>query len=315
MKRTRILAILILCSVLAMILGSAITYAQTPSLAIIESYTIENVDGSDVTDGALMAGATYIVSLDINVSVDLANTTLTLATPLEKVKATYWSLENDYTGVDTETFQPGQSSIEFDIVKGVAQFTLTGSIPSDYTSEKLPNDDFLHFVKDITLVELSLGTDVLAEISAQVKDQAIDTYQQMLTEKNNLLQTTTTEPKYAAFAGSVIDQAENLSNQGYVQNAIDLLDTIPSTSSGLPTPISESSSAPYIIIIIVLAIIMIAFAALFLRARANSSFIRHQVDEEAGKLDVLSVKSSKIDKQLARDIEHVKEQLERISGR
>ncbi|MDY6892102.1 MAG: hypothetical protein SVO26_00055 [Chloroflexota bacterium] len=315
MRRTRILALLILFLISTMILGPATTYAQTPSLAIIESYTVKNIDGSDMTNGTLMAGATYVISLDVNVSVDLANTTLTLSTPLEKVQAAYWSLENDYPGVDTETFQPGQSSIDFDIVKGIAQFKLTGAIPSDYTSEQLPNGDYLHFIKEASLVKLYLGTETLDDVTIQVKDQAIDTYQQILTEKNNLLQTTTTEAKYASFAHSVIDQAENLSNQGYVQNAINLLNTIPSTSSGLPTPISESSSLPYIIIIVVLAIIAIALIALFLRARASVSFIRHQVDEEAGRLDVLSVKATKIDKQLARDIEHVKEQIDRISGR
>ena len=72
---------------------------------------------------------------------------------------------------------------------------------------------------------------------------------------------------------------------------------------------------PYLIVIIVLAVILLAFLVLFLRARSSASFVRQQVDEESGKLDVLSVRLSKIDRQLARDIEQVKEQLERISGR
>ena len=71
----------------------------------------------------------------------------------------------------------------------------------------------------------------------------------------------------------------------------------------------------YIVIIIVLAVIILAFLTLFFRARSSSSFIRQQIDEEAGRLDVLSVKTSKIDRQLARDLEQIKEQLERISGR
>ena len=378
MKRKRFLAVLLLCAVPAMVLGAATTYAQPPSPAIISSHVIESEDGSNVTNGPLMAGARYTVSFEINVGVVPPDTELSLLTPLEKAKGQdiYWRLENDYEGVDTHSWQPGRPTIEFDAVEGIAQFKLEGVIPSDYTSEKLSNEEYLHFARYISLVELSLGEKVLGEVEIQVKDQAIvayertladkelllqeantdptyaalaedvislaqdlssrgyvqnaidlldtlpstasdfptiEDYQQKLTEKKDLLETVDTDPTYAALAEKVIALAENLSSEGYVQNAIDLLDTLPSGASDYPPP--EKSFLPYIIGIAVLAVILIAFVGLFLRGRANSSFIRQQVDEEAGRLDVLSVRISKIDKQLGKDTEQVKEQLERIIGR
>ena len=321
MKRKRFLAVFVLCSVLAMMLGAATTYAQPPSPAIIKSYVIQNIDGSDVTTGHLMAGDTYTVSLEIEVGVGLANTTLALTTPLNKVGDVYWKLENDYEGVDTESWQPGRPSIEFDALQGIAEFTLRGSVPSDYTSEKLPsNEEYLHFTRDISLVELSLGEEVLGEVEIQVKDQAIVAYEQTLADKELLLQEATTgpntsDPKYVKLVEDVMDHAKDLYANGYVEDAKTLLDTLPSSVSGFPIPVSQKSFLPYIIGIAVLAVILIVFAGLFLRARSNSSFVRQQVDEETGKLDVLSVRISKIDKQLGGDIEQVKEQLERIIGR
>jgi len=322
MRRKRFFAIFVTCSILAMVLGTATTLADEPPLATIESYVVENIDGTDVTQGHLMAGDTYTVSFTVNVGVDLADNTLILSTPLEKVGDRYWQLENTYEGVDTQLWQPGLSQIEFNVVEGDAEFTLKGAVPSDYTSQELPNEEDLHFPKSIALVQLSLGPDgdPLGERSLIVKDQAILAYEQTLADKELLLQEATTDPneadpKYVKLVEDVIDRAEDLYANGYVENANDLLDTIPVSVSGFPIPVSEESSLPYLIGIVVLAVILIVSVALFLRARANSSFIRQQVDEEAGRLDVLTVRISKIDKHLGEDIEQVKEQLERIIGR
>lgn len=382
MKKRGLLAILILCSVLVMLLSTTTTYAQTPQTVGISSYVIRSDDGRDVTNGPLMAGATYTASLEINVGVELANATLSLETPMQKVEDVYWKLENDYPGVDTESWQPGQAVIDFNASKGIAQFTVKGSIPFDYTQETLSNGEsdevLLHFARSISLVKLSLDSEVLEERSVEVVDQAILVYRQTITEKESLLQTASTDPTYRKLsaaviavaddlssngyvqnaidlldilpvsasdfpstekyqqaldeknslmqtldidptyeelAANVIALAEDLSGSGYVQNAIDLLDTLPSSASGFPSPVSEKSFLPYLIIIVVLAVILVTFFALFLKARSSSSLISQQVDEEAGRLDVLLVRVSKIDKQLASDIEQIKEQLERISGR
>jgi len=305
-----------------MVLGAATTLADEPPLATIESYVVENIDGTDVTEGHLMAGDTYTVSLTIKVGVDLADNTLILSTPMEKVGDRYWQLENAYEGVDTELWQPGLPQIEFNVVQGDAEFTLRGSVPSDYTSEKLPNEEDLHFPRSISLVQLSLGPDgvQLGERKLIVKDQAIVAYEQTLADKELLLQEATTDPntaapEYVELVQDVMDHAEDLSSKGYVEDAKALLGILPSSVSGFPIAVSEKSVVPYLIGIVVLAVILIVLVGLLLRARSNSSFIRQQVDEEAGRLDVLSVRISKIDKHLGRDIEQVKEQLERISGR
>jgi hypothetical protein len=316
MKKRFLFGIVVSCAVLAMLLAPGAAYTQTTSTIGISSYTIVDDDGRDVSDGQLMAGDTYEISFEITVDVDLPDTTLTLETDADKAGGVYWSLDNNYGGVNTDTWQPGLPSIDFSAVKGKAKFALRGMVPSDFTKEVIEqNNEILHFIEDISLVKLSLGSDLITEISAEVTDQAIRDYQRILTDKRNLLQTADMDAKYEQLAQKVVSQAEILSGNGYVQNAKNLLDTLPASESGFPTPLSEESSLPYIVIIAALALILIIFFFLFLKARSNRAFVLQQVDDEAGRLDVLLVRVSKIDKQLAGDIGQVKEQLERLGGR
>jgi len=316
MNKRFLSGIVVSCAVLAMLLAPGVAYSQTTSTIGISSHTIVDDDGRDVSDGQLMAGDTYEVSFEITVDVDLPDTTLTLETDADKAGGVYWSLDNNYGGVNTDTWQPGLPSIDFSAVKGKAKFALRGTVPSDFTKENIEqNNEILHSVGDISLVKLSLGSDLITEISAEVTDQAIRDYQRILTDKRNLLQTAEIDTEYGQLAQKVVSQAEILSDNGYVQKAMNLLNTLPATESGFPTPLSEESSLPFIVIIAVLALILIVFFVLFVRARSNRSFVLQQVDDEAGRLDVLLVRVSKIDKQLAGDIGQVKEQLERLGGR
>lgn len=323
MRRLFFLAVIILCLIPAMLLGAAGASAQEDELrAQIISYKVINLDDdADVTDDDLMAGDTYRITFTVNVGISLGNKTLALTTQLERIdqQTDYWDLINDYTGVDTETWQPGSSTIEFDMVKGNATFTLTGRIPKNYTSATLSNDRKLRFPRTISILQPSIRPDntILEEQAktANVIDQTIDTYRKLLSARINLLREADADLKYEELANGIIERAEELYSYGYVEEANDLLNTIPGSTAGFPVPVKEGSYTIYIVIIALLALILIALIALLLRARSNSSFVLQQVDEEAGRLDVLLVRISKIDKQLARDIEQVKEQLERISGR
>ncbi len=378
MKQKGIVAALILTLILVTFIGTSIAYSQTA--AVISSYTVNSEDGGDVTGNALMSGATYTISLEVTLDTTLPGTELSVSTPLEKVEDVYWHLENDYAGINTSLWQPGQDTIEFDAVEGVALFTVVGTIPSTYTTQELPNEDMLHFTKDISLITLSLttGGDPLDVISVEVQDETIVAYQNKLDDINNLLlltgadptytilardiitlagqlsekgyvegassllgtlpidaadfpsmedfeaaviektslvESVDTDPTYAALVEDVIDLAQDLNDSGYVNNAMDSLNVLPDSASDFPDPIANSSTVSYLVVIIMLALILIVSFLLFLKARAGNSFIQHQVEEEAGNLDVLLVRISKIDRQLANDIEQVKEQLERISGR
>ena len=183
MKRRCFLAAFVLGSLLIALAGTAPAVAQDDLKVEISSFTVTNFDGSDVTDGQLMAGNSYIVEFSVDVGVDLANNTLLLSTDLEKVEDVYWHLDNDYPGVDTDTWQPGLSVIEFNIVKGTAEFTLRGKVPDTYTSRTIPETGaVLHIPRDIALLQLFLGPSetLIEERAMNVIDQAISTYEKTL---------------------------------------------------------------------------------------------------------------------------------------
>ena len=161
MKQKRILTLFSIILALALLFGTFTVHADTesdPTPAVIESFNIQNIDGSDVTEDYLMAGDTYIITMEINVGVDLGNNTLILYTPLGKVEDVYWHLENDYPGIDTDAWRPGQKSIEFDVVEGIAELTVKGSVSSDYTWTPISGYSYvLHAIRDLHLITLSLG--------------------------------------------------------------------------------------------------------------------------------------------------------------
>ncbi|UCC60889.1 MAG: hypothetical protein JSV02_03445 [Dehalococcoidia bacterium] len=323
MRRLFFLAVIVLCLISTLLLEATGASAEDDILrAEITSYKVIDLGGADdVTAKNLMAGNSYEITFTIEVGITLGNKTLVLATELERIdqQTDYWDLKNDYRGIHTETWQPGSSSIEFDMVKGNATIALTGRIPNNYTSVNLSNNRKLRFPRTISILRPSIQPDntILEEQvkTTNVIDQTIDTYQKLLIAKGNLLREAEADLKYEELANGIIERAEELYSYGYVDEANDLLNTIPDSTAGFPVPVEEGSYTIYIVIIALIALILIALLALLLRARSNSSFVLQQVDEEAGKLDVLLVRISRIDKQLARDIEQVKEQLERISGR
>ena len=235
MIRRGFTAVLIITMVLVILLFPAIAYSQTSFT--ISSYTIESEDGGDVTENPLMAGSTYTISFEVTLDATLDDTKLLLSTPLSKVGDVYWRLVNDYTGVDTTTWQPGQDSIEFNATEGVAQLTCTGKIPSTFTTEELTNGDTLHFTAPISLVSLSLSSSgkLLDAIETEVKDETIIAYQNALNNKQKLLQSTGADPTYCTLAEDIITLSEQLSEKGYVEGANSLLAILPDQAEDLPT--------------------------------------------------------------------------------
>jgi len=65
MKRQYFGVIVVICLVFTMLLGSSVAIAEGELKADISSFTVKNIDGSDVTEGNLMAGNTYMISFEI----------------------------------------------------------------------------------------------------------------------------------------------------------------------------------------------------------------------------------------------------------
>ncbi|MFQ5826226.1 MAG: hypothetical protein ACE5IA_02610 [Dehalococcoidia bacterium] len=311
-KRILPLALAVAVSLTTMVALAHISQAQTVKPAAISAFSVTTKDGADVTDKTLMAGATYKVDFTLTVAEGLKDR-LTMDTGLQKTGDIYWRLGSEYPGIDTETWQPGQSAIAFEAVAGEARFSLTGVVPSDYAIQQRPNGDVLHKAKSIRLVALSLASGVLVEQrEAVVIDQSIDNFLKALRAKGELLQGTGTQPVFAELVRSNLRVAQSQGDSGYIDGAMEILGAVP--DRGWPAP--QRSEIILFAAAGGIGLLAFIFLLLFFRARAGSGFVRQRVVEQVRKLDLTEAKVIKTgDSVLAREIGEIKTELEKISGR
>ena len=288
------------------------SYSQAPTPAIISDFSVKDPNGNDVTSKSLVAGGTYTFSFSVAIGTTL-NDQIVMSTSLEKIGDRYWTLENNYQGVDTNTWQPGGPRVAFRAIQGTPKFTLAGKINSNMTLEIVKDGKVTHFPAKVLILSIALQStqNVLDQKILNVTDQAIIQYQNTLDTKQNLLAGSQTIPQYVTLAQGIIEQAQALAKVGYVEDATKILSIIP--SSGLPSPPGVESTFLYLAI--GLGFVAALFAVMFLRANSGKSVIARQADEEAKKLDVLLVKANRIDKTLAMEIETIKKDLEALTKR
>ena len=284
-----------------------ISYAQAP--AVITSFTVLDPNGNDVTDEFLVAGGSYTINFEIEIGATLSDNIL-LTTSMEKSGNSFWTLNNNYEGIETSTWTPGSQSITFQAIEGTAQFTLDGKIPEAITEKEI--DDIgktIHALELVPLLVMSLDSmEILDERTYTITDQTIISYDALLQSKIEKLNSISMDEKYNSLAFEIVSEAEYLTSFGFYDDAIQLLETIP--DSDYPEP--PSTTTLLIASSIFLGITTIAFVLLFIRTRSSTSYLSSSVSEKADKLDLLLIKASRIDRSLADDLETIKKELKEL---
>ena len=284
-----------------------ISYALAP--AVLTNFTVLDPNGNDVTDEFLVAGGSYTINFEIEIGATLSDNIL-LTTSMEKSGNSFWTLNNNYQGVDTSVWTPGSQSIVFQAVEGTAQFTLDGKIPESITEKDVVDmDKTVHALELVPILVMSLDSmEILDERTYTITDQTIISYDALLQSKLEKLDSISMEGKYNSLALEIVSEAEYLTTFGLYDDAIKLLNTIP--DSDYPAP--PSTTTLFIIASVIFGITTIAFALLFIRTRSSSSYLSSSVSEKADKLDLLLIKASRIDKSLSDDLETIKRELKEL---
>jgi len=284
-----------------------ISYSQAP--AVLTNFTVLDPNGNDVTDEFLVAGGAYTIHFEIEIGATLSDNIL-LTTSMEKSGNSFWTLNNNYQGVDTSVWTPGSQSIVFQAVEGTAQFTLDGKIPESITEKDVVDmDKTVHALELVPILVMSLDSmEILDERTYTITDQTIISYDALLQSKLEKLDSISMEGKYNSLALEIVSEAEYLTTFGLYDDAIKLLNTIP--DSDYPAP--PSTTTLFIIASAIFGITTIAFALLFIRTRSSSSYLSSSVSEKADKLDLLLIKASRIDKSLSDDLETIKRELKEL---
>lgn len=292
------------------------------ALVAISEFKVLTIDGKD-TAAPLMAGSSYRVDFTLDVAQGVKDKVI-LETDMKLAGGQYqvfWELVGEYKGINTATWTPGSNQVSFDSVVGKAKFILRGAIADDFnlrieadgkTSTKL-DGQVIHQKKPIRLLRLSTASGTISdEKKADVIDKSIETFNATLAAKNKVVEQQNGLPEYQKLVKSNIARAQDLAKLGLTDTATALLTEIP--DKGWPQP--AGSNTILYIIAGVLGIAALAFFFLMVKARGATSYVYQTVDDQVKRMDIIATKAGRLgDKALVQEINTVKDELEKISGR
>jgi hypothetical protein len=154
---------------------------------------------------------------------------------------------------------------------------------------------------------------VLDAIKAMVLTAGADEYQNLYDQKEDRLRSlidSGVASGYTDMYESMLNQSQALVSKGYVDEAIALLNAIPSSGEPMGSAL-EMIMLPAIGIAGVAAVI---FAFLFLRARGKNSYTQMVIEDQIKDLEGLTLRASRIDRTISSNLESVKERLKSLVG-
>jgi hypothetical protein len=284
---------------------------------------VDFATGQNTSVAPILAGAELNVTITIDVSTTSPNTNLQLVTNMghSNVQGTYWELQSKaYGGLSANSYNPNQPTVTFSQVSGTLVISCFGDIASGITQTQVGNGITIDKKTDSLLIKLidPVGNQ-LDKIGVTVVDAQINQFDTLLgTAQNTIAQMKANgvDPAYIALYQSVIDGAVNQANQGLVDNGINVLTQLASTQSST-TPVSTSTpleSTLFLPAVGALAVIVVIVAFLFIKARGKVSYDKLVIEDQIKDLEGLTLRASKIDKNLTVSLESVKDRLKSLVG-
>jgi hypothetical protein len=294
------------------------------TLPWIEKYTIINYrtgqtvldwssdTGQVLQNAPVLAGDEYKITFTLNVrqTVDNAVLTLTLTNFMsQQSEATYWQVGADFPR--TSDFNPATRTIGLHHNQGIYEISVVGKISSDatvYTGEGVT----LHKPLEIVFVQLDgpQGTDY-GDITATVIDSKIDDYRFLLSQKQAELESYKAEsvdPAYIDLYENFVALAQQQAEQGLVDSAMDLLNTL--TVEVPPVETGPSWQEQYFLPAVGgLALIAAIGILLFIRTNSRLGFTKMVVEDQIREMEALQSRASRIDRNLAQRLDEINTRL------
>jgi hypothetical protein len=291
-----------------------------PTHAASESHWITSYTIEDTQTGQKLIEADFAVSdeptvlspvvsgeaLTITFTVDIVvggSGNLKLSSYMQKPSSgTYWELvPGDYDLGSGYT--PNAATVEFNWEQGTFEMIAYGQARK-VTAAAINS----------TLVQLSGATgDVLDAIKVDILTAGASEFQSLYDQKESKLQgliDSGVDAGYTTLYGNMLNQSKALVNKGYVNEAIALLNAIPSSGE----PMGSAFQMIMLPAIGVAAAGAVVFAFLFLRARGKNSYAQMVIEDQIKDLEGLTLRASKIDRTIASNLESVKDRLKRLVG-
>jgi hypothetical protein len=259
----------------------------------------------------LFIGSELVVTVTVDVGITATYANLKLSTDLSKsnIEDRYWQLQSqDY---DFVNYNPAQSYVEFQQVKGTFTITCYGRVPTGITQEKV-GEFVLHKPEDFVLIELtSPSGELLDEIKSDVLDAELADYRNLLDRRQDKLETLKSSgvsPGYIEIYEGVIEQAEVQAELGFVDEAVAILELLAVSQE----PVSSTAEVIFLPVMAGLAIVVAATGFLYLRARGKRNYILSVIEDQIKDLEGLTLRASKLDRTISARLESMKERLKKL---
>jgi hypothetical protein len=318
--RTKLFAVSICLFLLLTILSvTPITFGAAGEGEWITKYKVEDAntgqllmevdfatDTNVTTYAPILPGAELRVTFTVDVIV--SGGTLRLSTSMlhSTVSDTFWNLVTVDYATNFVNYNPNSAAVEFNAVSGSFEMICTGKIKTYSTTTVFP--------VPVTLVQLSSsGGDVLDYIKPNVVNAAMDEYQKLLAQKEDKLQSlkdSGVAAGYVELFENVIEQAKAEAAQGYVDNAVALLNALAVSNE----PASSLMESLFLPLIVALAVVAAAAGFMFLRARGKIKYVLLVLEDQIKDLEGLTLRASKIDRTLSSSLDGVKDRLKSLVG-
>jgi len=251
----------------------------------------------------VISGEPLKVTFTVNVFTSGAGN-LKLSTYMQKPSTgPYWELvPGDYDlGAG---YTPNSATMEFGWEKGTFEMICYGQATR------------VTKATNVTLVQLSSAgttTDILDAIQVIVLTAGAYEYQNLYNQKEGKLQdliNSGVATGYINMYSNMLNQSKALVNKGYVNEAIALLNAIPSSGE----PIGSTLEMIMLPAIGITAAAAVVFAFMFLRARGKNSYVQLVIEDQIKDLEGLTLRASRVDRTISSNLEGIKDRLKSLVG-
>ncbi len=263
---------------------------------------VDSETGLNETYSQILAGMDVTVEFTIDIFAG-GSGSLSLTTNMQhsSLHTTFWEVDS----LNYSLSNPNSNTATFDWVKGTVEMTCYGKIPTSAV-KTVP-------VK-YTLVQLSIsGGDVLDQIKPYVYNAEMGNYASLLQAKQEKLQSlkdSGVSAGYVELFENVIEQAQAEFAEGYVDNAVALLNALDVSAE----PASAVMELLFLPIIVVVAVLAAVLGFMFLRVRGKIKYVLLVLEDQIKDLEGLTLRASKLDRTIASSLDSVKDRLKSLVG-
>jgi hypothetical protein len=254
------------------------------------------------TYSPILAGSELTVTFTINIFAG-GSGKLQLSTDMQhsSLHTTFWQSDS----LNYSFSNPNAATTTFDWTKGTLDVVCYGKIPASAV-KKTP--------VQFTLVKLSVpGGDILDQIKPYIYTAEMGNYASLLQAKQEKLQSlkdSGVSAGYIELFENVIEQAQAEAAEGYVDNAVALLNALDVSSE----PASAVMEFLFLPIIVVVAVLAVVLGFLFLRTKGKIKYVLLVLEDQIKDLEGLTLRASKIDRTLSSSLDSIKDRLKSLVG-